>query len=81
MPIQPGLYQHFKGPYYRVYAVALDSETDEEMVFYQALYGNYTFGVRSLSMFVESVEVDGEQVPRFALVKAEKSIFPKHKAE
>lgn len=77
MSIQPGLYQHFKGPYYRVFAVALHSETDEEMVFYQPQYGNYTFGVRPLSMFLESVEVDGEMVPRFALVQAEPSIFPK----
>jgi hypothetical protein len=28
-------------------------------------------------MFQESVEVDGEQVPRFALVQAEESIFAK----
>jgi len=41
------------------------------MVFYQCLYGDYGFWVRPLSMFQESVEVDGEQVPRFALVKAE----------
>jgi hypothetical protein len=40
------------------------------MVFYQALYGDYGFWVRPL-MFQECVEVDGEQVPRFALVKAE----------
>jgi len=41
------------------------------MVFYQCLYGDYSYWVRPLSMFQESVEVDGEQVPRFALVKAE----------
>jgi hypothetical protein len=41
------------------------------MVFYQCLYGDYSFWVRPLAMFQESVEVDGEQVPRFALVKAE----------
>jgi len=28
-----------------------------------------------LDMFMESVEVDGEQVPRFALVQAEASLF------
>jgi hypothetical protein len=28
-------------------------------------------------MFLESVEVDGEQVPRFALVQAEPSLFSK----
>jgi hypothetical protein len=30
-----------------------------------------------LSMFVQSVEVDGEQVPRFALVQAEPDLFPR----
>jgi hypothetical protein len=45
------------------------------VVFYQALYGDYGFWVRPLSMFLESVEVDGEQVPRFALVQAEPSLF------
>jgi hypothetical protein len=77
MPIQPGLYQHYKGPQYRVFSVARHSETEEEVVFYQALYGDYGFWVRPLSMFLESVEVDGEQVPRFALVQAEESLFNK----
>lgn len=80
MPIQPGLYQHYKGPQYRVFSVARHSETEEEVVFYQALYGDYGFWVRPLSMFLESVEVDGEQVPRFALVQAEPSLFRSHKA-
>jgi hypothetical protein len=44
------------------------------MVFYQCLYGDHSFWVRPLSMFQESVEVDGEQVPRFALVKAEEGL-------
>ncbi|MNU09560.1 hypothetical protein D3C72_2562000 [compost metagenome] len=45
------------------------------MVFYQALYGEFGLWVRPLSMFLESVEVDGEQVPRFALVKAETGLI------
>ena len=75
MKVEPGLYQHYKGPKYRVFNVARHSETEEEVVFYQALYGDYGFWVRPLSMFVETVEVDGEQVPRFALVQAEASLF------
>jgi len=75
MKVEPGLYQHYKGPQYRVFNVARHSETEEEVVFYQALYGDYGFWVRPLSMFLESVEVDGEQVPRFALVQAEPSLF------
>lgn len=55
MQLQPGLYQHYKGPQYRVFSVARHSETEEEVVFYQALYGDYGFWVRPLSMFLESV--------------------------
>ncbi|GAO96655.1 hypothetical protein PSA5_28075 [Pseudomonas syringae pv. actinidiae] len=69
------LYRHYKGPQYRVFSVARHSETEEEVVFYQALYGDFGMWVRPLSMFLESVEVDGEHVPRFALVEAEPSLF------
>jgi hypothetical protein len=75
MKLQPGLYRHYKGPEYRVFGVARHSETEEEVVFYQALYGEYGLWVRPLNMFLESVEVDGEQVPRFALVEAEPDRF------
>ena len=75
MHIQPGVYRHYKGPEYRVFGAAQHSETEEWLVFYQCLYGEYGFWVRPLSMFQESVEVDGEQVPRFALVKAEAGQF------
>ncbi|WP_296257085.1 MULTISPECIES: DUF1653 domain-containing protein [unclassified Pseudomonas] len=75
MQLKPGLYRHYKGPEYRVFGVAKHSETEEQVVFYQALYGEYGLWVRPLSMFTESVEVDGEQVPRFALVQAETDLF------
>jgi hypothetical protein len=48
------------------------------MVFYQALYGDYGFWVRPFDV-PGVVEVDGEQVPRFALVEAEPSLFAKAK--
>ncbi|WP_455925121.1 DUF1653 domain-containing protein [Pseudomonas putida] len=75
MQLQPGLYRHYKGPQYRVFGVARHSENEEEVVCYQALYGEFGLWVRPLSMFLESVEVDGERVPRFALVEAEPSLF------
>lgn len=75
MLLQPGVYRHYKGPEYRVFGVARHSETEQQVVFYQALYGEYGLWVRPLEMFLESVEVDGEQVPRFALVRAEASLF------
>ncbi|WP_447748037.1 DUF1653 domain-containing protein [Pseudomonas nicosulfuronedens] len=71
MHLQPGLYRHYKGQEYRVLAVARHSETEEDLVIYQALYGEFGLWVRPLSMFTEAVEVNGERVPRFALVSAE----------
>ena len=59
MQITPGRYRHYKGPEYRVFALAQHSETEEYMVFYQALYGDFGLWVRPLSMFTETVEVDG----------------------
>ena len=37
--VRPGRYRHFKGREYRVLGVARHSETLEEYVVYQALYG------------------------------------------
>lgn len=76
MTVQPGLYRHYKGAEYRVFGVARHSETEEALVVYQALYGDYGLWVRPLSMFVETVEVDGGTLPRFALVRTETSVFP-----
>ncbi|TBU93478.1 DUF1653 domain-containing protein [Phytopseudomonas dryadis] len=75
MSLQPGLYRHYKGPEYRVLGVARHSETEQQVVVYQALYGDYGLWVRPLEMFTGSVELDGETVPRFALVQAEESLF------
>jgi len=74
MQLKPGLYRHYKGLDYRVLGVARHSENEEEVVVYQALYGEFGLWVRPLAMFVESVEVDGEQVPRFALIRAEEGL-------
>lgn len=63
--IKPGLYQHYKGPEYRVLGSAKHSETEEDMVVYQALYGEYGYWLRPLTMFNETVEIDGKILPRF----------------
>ncbi|UUD66084.1 DUF1653 domain-containing protein [Pseudomonas seleniipraecipitans] len=75
MSLQPGLYRHYKGPEYRVLGVAKHSETEEEVVVYQALYGEFGLWVRPLEMFQSEVEVDGERVARFAFVEAEASVL------
>lgn len=71
LEIKPGLYRHFKGGLYRVIGTATHSETLEPMVVYQALYGERGLWVRPASMWAETVEKDGEQVPRFAPVEEE----------
>ena len=45
--------------------MALHSETGEEMVVYQALYGQRGMWVRPASMWLEHVERDGYSGPRF----------------
>ena len=64
-----GKYRHYKGNLYEVIGVARHSETLEEMVVYRALYGECGLWVRPLGMFLESVEIDGKTVPRFAYVE------------
>jgi hypothetical protein len=65
---QPGLYRHYKDNPYRVHGIALHSETREWLVVYEALYGDGGWFVRPQPMFVETVEVGGKRVPRFARV-------------
>lgn len=63
-----GRYRHYKGNLYEVLGVARHSETDEHVVVYTALYGERGLWVRPLDMFLESVTINGEDVPRFVLI-------------
>lgn len=71
-----GIYKHFKGKYYIVEDIALDSETLEEVVVYRQLYGEHKLFVRNKEMFLS--KVDKEKYPsvtqeyRFELIKEEK---------
>lgn len=67
--IQTGIYKHYKGAEYQVYALVRHSETEEELVLYKALYGDYGLWVRPLSMFAENVSVEGKTLPRFQLIR------------
>ena len=68
--VTQGIYRHYKGSLYQVLHTAKHSETEEALVVYRCLYGEYDVWVRPLAMFTETIEVDGKQVDRFELIKA-----------
>ena len=70
MAIRTGRYRHYKGKDYFLLGVARHSETQEEMVVYRQEYGDRSLWVRPLQMFVEKVNLNGEEVPRFRCVEA-----------
>src|SRR5438309_8717059 len=66
--IRPGRYRHYKGNEYTVVGTARHSETLEELIVYRQEYGKHGLWVRPKAMFLETVKVDGQSVPRFQLV-------------
>lgn len=65
---EPGLYRHYKGGEYRVVGLVRHSETEEWLVYYQCMYGDFSFWVRPLPMFLDEVTVDGRRVKRFSRI-------------
>jgi hypothetical protein len=68
--IRVGRYRHYKGKEYEVLGCARHSETEEELVVYRALYGDYALWVRPKAMFLEEVMVDGQARPRFQFLES-----------
>lgn len=63
--MQTGKYRHYKGNDYEVIGAARHSETEENMVVYRPLYGERGLWVRPLSLFNDTVMVNGKSVARF----------------
>ena len=63
------LYEHYKGLRYKILAIARHSETLEELVVYQALYGDEDVWVRPLAMFLESITINGQLQSRFKVAQ------------
>lgn len=67
--MQRGIYQHYKGKLYQVFGTARHSVTEEELVIYQCLYGDYALWVRPKQMFSETVWINGKEQQRFTLIQ------------
>lgn len=65
-----GIYQHYKGKNYKVIDLARHSETLEWLVIYECLYENPAgkIWVRPMSMFQETITIDGQVTPRFRYI-------------
>ncbi|MBR5183687.1 MAG: DUF1653 domain-containing protein [Bacteroidales bacterium] len=67
-------YRHFKGNIYKVLHVAKHSETLEDYVVYQAMYGAHGIWVRPKTMFEESLTRDGQTFKRFSPISEEEAM-------
>jgi hypothetical protein len=73
IPEIDAVYRHYRGNSYRIVAISRHSETHEIHVVYQGLYDSPQFGdhavwVRPLSLFMDTVVINGAAMPRFSRV-------------
>ncbi len=70
-------YRHFKGGIYRLLHIAKNSETQEKVVVYQAMYGDGDIWVRPYDMFFEKVNRDGRLQDRFSPITEAEALAEK----
>lgn len=63
------IYEHYKGLRYKVLAIARHTENLEELVVYQALYGEGGVWVRPIEMFTGNITINDQLKPRFKLLE------------
>lgn len=70
--LETGIYRHYKGNEYTVLGVGRHTEVDEYFVVYspvESQEGKPAIWLRPYDMFLETVEIDGETIPRFQRVE------------
>lgn len=61
---QGQIYRHFKGPFYYVICIGLDSETRERIVVYRHLDGTDSICTRSEKIFLEEIPKRPDNITR-----------------
>ena len=67
--IEKGIYKHYKGNVYKVIGEAIHSETLEEMVVYTPITNSDKIWVRPVSMWNDTIIINGEKIKRFTKVE------------